>query len=178
MHTLMLVIESVLAAVGLWAVIQLVLYLSSHRQNERFLTTQKRLEDAAHTTVKEIQQVVAEDFKAARVDGRLKGDTATELRATAIKSISAQLGPLGMREVRKALGMPPKSSLDRVLVSRIEAAVFDLKQQTPEPSEIPKKPGGRFYPDTMRIARVEKTSVEEHPESLFDEPTETQRRPK
>lgn len=163
----------VLGGLGL----QLALLLHTRRRNERFCTTQKRLDDATQNSVKELQ-VVSEDYKANRADGRLTKEKARDLRATAIKTVIDQLGPLGMREVRKTLGMPPKSSLDYVLGTRIEAVVFDLKIFPKASDKIPRKPGERFYPDTMRIARIEKTPVEEHPESLFDEPTETQRRPR
>ena len=171
MHTLLLLIEITLAALGLFMGVQLGLYLHAKQRNERFFTTRARLDDAAQTAVKEIQQVVAEDFKNARVDRRLKSDTAQELRATALKSVIAQLGPLGMRELRKALGLSRKSFIDRVLGARVEAAIYDLKNKKEPPSEIPPKPSARFSPDTVRIPRAQLSIPDEEEASTLYEPT-------
>jgi hypothetical protein len=170
MYTLTLLIGVVLSGTGLFLVVQLAFSLSGRQRNERFFTSQQRLHDAAQATVKEVQQVLAEDFKKARVDHRLKGDTVTELRSAAMKIMLANLGPLGLSEIRKALGLSRKAPLDRFLVGRIEAAVFDLKAWPRLPDEVPSEPGGRFYPNTLRIPRVEKPP---HPdENLFDEKTQ------
>jgi hypothetical protein len=166
----LLFIEVPVFGVLLWAGIQLALLFSARRHNERFLTAQQRLYDATQATVKEVQQVLAEDFKKARVDHRLKGDTVTSLRAASIKIMLANLGPLGLRELRRALGLSRRANLDRLLVGRIEAAVYDLKTRGKGENEVPSRPGGRFYPDTLRIPRTEKPT--EHPdENLFDEKT-------
>ena len=166
MYTLMLLIESTLAAVGLLIAVQFALYLYARTRHERFFAAQARLNNAAKATVKEVHQVLAEDFKKARVDHRLKGDTVTELRATAIKIILANLGPLGLREIRKALGLSRWAPLDRFLVGRIEAAVYDLKERPRLDDLVPSQPGARFYPDTLRIPRIEKPD-----EAMFDETT-------
>ena len=173
MHTLLLLVEAVLSAVGLCAVVQLTLYIYARQRNEHFFTTQARLDDAARTTVKEIQQVCTEDYKKARVDHRLKTDTAHELRATAVKSVIANLGPLGMREVRRVLGLSRKAPIDRVLVCRLEAAVYDLKgKRAPRDDIVPSSPSKRFSPDTIRIPRAQLSlPPEEEPEPLYDETT-------
>lgn len=177
---MLLLLELPVLLMGLWALLRLALLLSTRQRAEQFMSALLRLENAASATVKEVQQTLAEDFKRARVDHRLKGDTAAELRATAIKIFYANLGPLGLRELRRALGLKRKAPLDRLLVGRIEASLYDIKQNqaAEEKVEVPSNLGKRIYPDTMRLPRVEKSAVEEHPESLFDEPTEIQRRPK
>ena len=157
-----------------WALLQWGLLLSVRRQREQFLSANQRLDHAAQTTVKEVQQTLAEDFKRARVEHRLKGDTAAELRATAIKIIHANLGPLGLKELRRSLGISSKAPLDRLLVGHLEAALYDLKGRSINNGEVPSAPGGRFYPDTMRIPRIEKPA--EHPENMFDENTQVTRR--
>jgi hypothetical protein len=158
----------------LWLAVQASLLLYTRRRSKQFSTALLRLNDAAQNTVKEIQQVVAGDFKAARVDGRLKGDTAAELRATAIKSIQAQLGPTGMKEIRTALGLSRKAPIDRVLVGRLEAAVYDLKDHSAIPEKVASGPGARFVPDTMRIPRAQVGLPPE--DTLFDEQTKITRR--
>jgi hypothetical protein len=171
MNIPVLLIGATLALVWLFVAIQLALYLYTRTRNERFFGAQSRLTHAASSTVKEVHQVLAEDFKKARVDHRLKGDTVTELRAASMKIMLANLGPLGLKEIRKALGLSRKAHLDRLLVGRIEAAVFDLKAWPRQPDEVPSELGGRFYPTTLRIPRVEKPP--EHPqENLFDEKTQ------
>ena len=166
MYTTMLLIEATLSAVGLFLAVQLALYFYARTRHERFFAAQARLEDAAQTTVKEVQQTLALDFKRARVEQRLKGDTAAELRATAIKIIHANLGPLGLHELRRALGLSRQAPIDRLLVGRVEAALHDLKGRSINNGEVPSAPGGRFYPDTMRIPRIEKPD-----EAMFDETT-------
>ena len=163
---IVILLEGVLVAAGLWLAVQLTLYLYARTRNERFFTAQARLDNAANATVKEVQQVLAEDFKKARVDHRLKGDTATELRSTAIKIMQGNLGPLGLHELRRALGLSRQAPIDRLLVGRIEAALYDLKGRSINNGEVPSAPGGRFYPDTMRIPRIEKPD-----EAMFDETT-------
>ena len=167
----LLLLEVPFIVVLLWLGIQMALLLYTRRQNEQFSTALLRLNDAAQNTVKEIQQVVAGDFKAARVDGRLKGDTAHELRAAAVKSLVAQLGPLGLRELRRALGLSRKTPIDRMLVGRLEAAVYDLKDHQPITDKVPPQPGMRFVPDTMRIPRAQLAIPEEEPESMYEQPT-------
>jgi hypothetical protein len=170
MYTLILLTEAALLIMGLLIAVQLALYLYARRRNERFFATRARLNDATKATVKEVQQVLAEDFKKARVDHRLKGDTVTELRAASMKIILANLGPLGIKELRKVLGLSRRAPLDRFLVGRIEAAVYDLKERPLIVDEIPPQPGDRIYPNTLRIPRVEKPT--DHPdENLFDEKT-------
>jgi hypothetical protein len=171
MYTIMLLVESVLAAVVLSTLIKLTLYLHFRQRHEQFFATEFRLNSAVTNAVKEIQQVLAGDFKAARVDGRLKGDTANEIRATAVKAMLAHLGPLGLRELRRALGLSRKTSIDRVLVGRLEAAVYDLKNHQLTPNKVPAQPGMRFVPDTMRIPRAQHSIPEEDAESLYNEPT-------
>jgi hypothetical protein len=153
-------------AVGLFLAVQLALYFYARTRHELFFAAQARLDDAAKTTVKEVQQVLAEDFKKALVDHRLKGDTAAELRATAIKIMLTNLGPLGLHELRRVLGLSRKAAIDRFLVGRVEAALYDLKGRSINNGEVPSAPGGRFYPDTLRIPRIEKPD-----EHMFDEKT-------
>lgn len=167
MHLLLFLELPVLAAL-FWLVVQWALLLYNRRLNERFLTAQARLKDAAQTSVKELQQVVTEGFKAARVDRRLKSETIHELRSTALKSLQANLGPLGLRELRRALGVPRRLPLERVLVSYIEAAVYDLKENHPADNEVPPTPGKRFSPETLRVPRVEKPPTFDT-ESLYHE---------
>jgi hypothetical protein len=176
MVTLMILIETVLSVSALLFVVQLAFSLWVRTRNERFLGAQRRLQDAASATVKEVQQTLAHDMKMARVEQRLKGDTAAELRSTAIKIMHANLGPLGLRELRRSLGLKRKTPLDRLLVGHIEAALFDIKRSHPkeEKNEIPSALGKRFYPETMRIPKVDKTQ-EDPPENLFDEPTKVTR---
>jgi hypothetical protein len=152
----LLFLEISLLVVFIWATAQLALLLMTKQRNERFFAASARIDHAASVTVKEIQQVMAEDFKKARVDHRLKDDTAANLRNTAIKIMLANLGPLGLKEIRKALGLSRRASIDRLLVGRIEAAVYDLKARPLIFDEVPSEPGSRFYPNTLRIPRVEK----------------------
>ena len=168
-------LELPLIVVALWAVVQLALLLHDRRRNESFFAARGRLDYAAQTTVRELQQVLVDDFKLARVDGRLKGDTAQEVRATAIKSLQALLGPLGMREVRRALGLSRKTPIDRVLVCCLEAAVHDLKDHSVVPDKVPSQPSKRFVLDTVRIPRAQMGIPEEDPESLYNEPTPKKR---
>ena len=176
MYTSMLLIEAILSGVVLFLAVQFALYINTRQRNELFVATRARLHDAAQATVKEVQQVLAEDFKTARVDHRLKGDTAAELRATAIKIMQGNLGPLGLHELRRALGLSRKAPIDRFLVGRVEAALYDLKGRSINNGEVPPAPGGRFYPDTMRIPRVERPTEEQPDEQMLDEKTNVTRR--
>jgi hypothetical protein len=166
----LILIKGMLLLATLLFVVQLAFYLWIRTRTERFLGATLRLQDAAQVTVREVQQTLVHDIKMSRVDRRLKGETVAEIRATAMKILYANLGPMGLYEVRRSLGLKHTSSLDRFLVGRMEAALFDIKQSAPaEKREIPSAPGKRFYPETMRILRA--NHVSEDLDDFCREPT-------
>jgi hypothetical protein len=169
----LLLIELPLIVVALWVAVRVALLLSARQHNERLLTTLTRLENAAYTSVREIEQVLVEGLKARQIDGRLKDDNAQGARSTAMKALMANLGPAGLREIRRSLGLPRKTPLDRILISHLEAAVYDLKAcREPDLEKVTSQPTKRFSPDTVRIARVQPVMPREDDlASLYDDTT-------
>lgn len=84
-----------------------------------------RLDDTALAVVKELQQTVVDDLKAAAEDGKLEKDEIEDLRKRAVERVTAHLGERGVEEARRVLGV---DSVAGLIESKLEAAVRDLRE--------------------------------------------------
>lgn len=86
-----------------------------------------RLDDAVLAAVRDVHQVTVEELKAASADGRLTPEERAAVKAKAIEIVRTHLGAKGVTELAKVLGLDD-GGLEKVLSTRIEAAVHDLKR--------------------------------------------------
>ena len=86
-----------------------------------------RLDDAVLAATREVHQVTVEELKAASADGRLTPEERTRVKARAIETVRSHLGARGVGELGKVLGLDD-SGIEKLLSTRVEAAVHDLKR--------------------------------------------------
>jgi hypothetical protein len=94
-------------------------------QNEYLKGLLIRLDDAVLTTVKDLEQSMVEQIKAASADGKITDDEKKQIRDAALTAVKSNLGTKGRAEVAKILGLQG-GGMDGLLSSKIEAAVHDL----------------------------------------------------
>lgn len=120
------ILSPILLAVLTWASIKATQYIQAKVKNEYLRGALTRLNDAVLTAVREVQQVAVEAIKAGRADGKLTADEKAAVKKAALDSVKSHLGVKGVDELIKILGLSD-GSIDRLLESKIEAAVHALK---------------------------------------------------
>ena len=83
-----------------------------------------RLNDAVFDLVGEMSQVVLSDVRDSA--GKLPAGVAKRARDDVLAKLREQLGPDGVQKAREVLGVDD-AALEKLLVSKIEAAVAQLK---------------------------------------------------
>jgi hypothetical protein len=119
-------------------------------QNESLKGVLVRLDDAVFTAVKDLQQSVVEQIKAANADGKITDDEKKQIKERALASVKANLGTKGLAEVARVLGLDG-GALEGLLASKVEAAVHDLRRTAPVASGVPH--GGTASPLAVAPAR-------------------------
>ena len=86
-----------------------------------------RLDGAVVTAVKDLQQTVVDEAKAAAEDGRISREECRRIKGKAIRQVKSFLGPKGLRELVEVLGLGELNAED-FIGSKVEASVLDLKR--------------------------------------------------
>jgi hypothetical protein len=120
------VVAPVLMAALTWAAAKLAALIRSKVDNEYLRGALVRLDDAVFTAVKELQQTVVAEVKAASADGKIDDAERTRIKDVAIANVKSYLGPKGLGVLAELLGLSG-GTLEQFLGSRIEAAVHDLR---------------------------------------------------
>jgi hypothetical protein len=109
---------------GITAVLTMAgFYLNSTYQNSRLTRALLILDQVVIEVVKELNQTVVEELKAARADGKLTRDEAEQIKSKAVELILKRLGGEMIKIIQTTLG-----PITEVLVTKIEAAIFDHKK--------------------------------------------------
>lgn len=87
------------------------------------------VDDVVLVVAREVQQVRVDKLKAASPDGRLTTEQSAQAKQAALASAKALLGAQGLAEVAATFGYDD-GGVDRMLGSRIEAAVHQLQRAT------------------------------------------------
>jgi len=98
------------------------IYLSNKYRNNQLVQALLILNQLVMDVVKELNQSVVEDLKAARADGKLTADEAKQIKDKAIDLILSRLDSGFIRVIQGVFG-----SVYPVVSTKIEAAIFDLK---------------------------------------------------
>lgn len=85
-----------------------------------------RLDDAVITAVKDLQQTVVAEIKAATTDGKISEAEKQRIKDAAVANVKSYLGTKGIRVLAEVLGLSG-GALDSFLGSKVEAAVHDLR---------------------------------------------------
>lgn len=120
-------LSPLLLAALTWAAAKAAQLINAKVRGEYLRGVLLRLDDAVLAAVREVHQVTVEELKAASADGRLTPEERAKVKAKAIETVRTHLGTKGIAELAKVLGLDD-GGLEKVLSTRIEAAVHDLKR--------------------------------------------------
>lgn len=126
----------VLPIIGLlvtWASLKLPEWVKAKVKNESVEGVLMRLTTLAFTVVQEVQQTFVSNLTSPTPE-QLK-----EARDKALAALKTYLGPKGLEELKKVLGLDGDTAVERLLITFIESAVHNLKtgpqpQPTPPPA--------------------------------------------
>jgi hypothetical protein len=120
------ILSPILLAALTWVAAKAAQYIQAKVKNEYLRGVLVRLDDAVLTVVREVQQVTVEAIKSGSADGKLTPDERARVKQAAIDSVKSHLGMKGISELAKILGLE-SGAVDKLLSTRVEAAVHDLK---------------------------------------------------
>jgi hypothetical protein len=120
-----LALSPVLLAALSWLSLQAAGLIKAKVKHENVRGTLLRLDDAVFVAVRQIQQVLVDRLKAARVDGTLTADEGRQVKLATLEAVRSYVGPKGILEICRILGLKDVE-FERVLDPRVEAAVFEL----------------------------------------------------
>ncbi len=124
--TALQVVSPVLVAALTWAAAKLASFIRSKVDNEYLRGVLVRLDDAVVTAVKDLQQTVVAEIKAASADGKISEAEKRRIKDAAVANVKSYLGAKGIRVLAEVLGLSG-GALDSFLGSKVEAAVHDLR---------------------------------------------------
>lgn len=116
----------VLVAAATVAAAKLASYIGHKVQNEYLRGALTRLDDAVLVAVKELQQTVVAELKAAAENDKLDETARKRVKDAALANVKSYVGPKGLRVLADVLGLS-NEMLDQFVRSRVEAAVHDVR---------------------------------------------------
>lgn len=102
------------------------LYLHRNYQTSKLTQALIILDQIAIDVVQELNQTVVNDLKAAKADGKLTRDEAEQIKHKAIELVLKKMGGDILKTLQAYMG-----PITNILTTKIEAAVFDAKRNTP-----------------------------------------------
>jgi hypothetical protein len=127
---LLQVLSPLLMAVLGWVATRLATLINARIRSDHARDVLLRLDRIVFAVVREVQQTLVDELKAASSDGRLSADARMRVKHAALETVRDELGPRGIAELAGVLSLP-KEMIDHVLVTRIEAAVHELRRALP-----------------------------------------------
>jgi len=124
------ILSPLLLAALTWAAAKLAQLIRAKVQNEYLKGVLVRVDDAVFTAVKDLQQTVVEQIKAASADGKITDDERKQIKEKALAAVRSHLGAKGIAEAAGILGLGG-GALEGLLSSKVEAAVHDLRRSAP-----------------------------------------------
>jgi hypothetical protein len=111
-----------------WLSIQLSDLITARSRNESVRAMLERLDDAVFVAVREAEQLLVIPLQTAGVSRALGMLARGAAKTTAAKVARACLGTKGWRDLGVTLGLS-NDELERMLLARVEAAVYELRGQ-------------------------------------------------
>jgi len=121
------VLSPVLLAALTWLAAKVAQFIHAKVKNEYLRGALARLDDAVLVAVREVHQVTVEELKATSADGKLTPEERARVKQVAIDAVKSHLGKRGIGELARVLGLEG-GAIDKLLATRVEAAVHDLKR--------------------------------------------------
>ena len=122
------VLSPVVLAAFTWVAARLGQWINARVKNEYLRGVLARLDDTVVAVVREVHQVTVEALKAATVDGKLPPAACATVKQSAVNAIKSHLGAKGLKDLSSVLGVDAPG-IDRLIGTKIEAAVHDVKLQ-------------------------------------------------
>ena len=123
------ILSPVLLAALTWAAAKLAQLIRAKVKSEYLRGALVSLDDAVFTAVKDLQQSVVEEIKAASADGKITDEEKKRIKEKALASVKSHLGTKGLSELATVLGLDG-GAIEGFLSSKVEAAVHDLRRAT------------------------------------------------
>jgi len=111
------ILSPLLLAALTWAAAKLAQLIRAKVQNEYLKGVLVRIDDAVFTAVKDLQQTVVEQIKAASADGKITDDEKKQIKDKALAAVKSHLGTKGLAEAAGILGLGG-GALEGLLSSR------------------------------------------------------------
>lgn len=121
------VASPLLVAAVTWIAARISGLITARIQNERLRGALLRLDDIVFAVVKESFQVTVDALRATSPDGKLPPGAAETIKQAAIGAIKSQLGPLGLVDLKRTLGLSDEAAHD-LIATRVESTVYSLKR--------------------------------------------------
>lgn len=122
-------LELLLGLVGgvfAWVAVKLGKLITAKIANEYLKGVLVRLNDTVFTIVKELEQTVVRELKAANDDGKVTPEEREKIKEAALAAVKSHIGMKGLAEVGKVLGLSAET-VDSFIGAKVEAAVHDLR---------------------------------------------------
>src|SRR6266545_852758 len=100
-----LALSPVLLAALSWLSLQAAGLIQVKVKHENVRGTLLRLDDAVFVAVRQIQQVIVDQLKAASADGTLTADERRHVKVATLEAIRSYMGPKGILEICRILGL-------------------------------------------------------------------------
>ena len=111
-----------------WAATRLSGLMTVRLRGDAQQSALTRIDEAAFTVVREMEQVTVNAFRSASPRGTLGTNIPSLLHRAALGRVRDHLGPKQMSALAQALGLDG-DAVNRLIGTRIEAAVYELKRQ-------------------------------------------------
>jgi hypothetical protein len=111
-----------------WLSVRAAELVNAKVKNEYVNGVLHRLDDAVSVAVREVEQVLVAELKAASSDGVLTAPERIRAKGAALAAARSYIGFKGLLEIGKILGLK-QDELDRLIEARVEAAVYELRSE-------------------------------------------------
>jgi hypothetical protein len=123
------VLSPILMVALTWVALKASQLINTKVKNETLRSALISVDDAVYRSVREVQQVVVDDLKAASPTGQLSPEDKAKVKKDAIDAAKSYLGSKGLNLITQVVGID-SSAVDKFLSTHIEAAVHDLKTKS------------------------------------------------
>lgn len=108
---------------------KLAAYIQAKIDNQTAEGILVRLNEASFAAVSEVWQTMGEAMKAAAADGKFTEEEKAALKAAAIASVKAELGPKGIETLLHVLGwQDTPAAADKAISAKVESAIYRVKR--------------------------------------------------
>ncbi|MFZ5895044.1 MAG: hypothetical protein ACOY0T_28550 [Myxococcota bacterium] len=119
-------LSPVFLAILSWLSLRVAQFINAKVKNEHVAGVLHRLDDAVAVAVRQVEQVIVAELKAASSDGILNAEERIRVKGAALAAARSYIGFKGLLEIGKILGLK-RDELDRLVEARVEAAVYDMR---------------------------------------------------